>query len=72
LKDHFGFSEYRRGQLEVINALPGAGADLAVFPTDGEKSLCYQLQALALTKAKMSKHEFFGIFEEYRFSDVLR
>jgi ATP-dependent DNA helicase RecQ len=29
------------------------------------------LSSPALTKARLSRHEFFGIFEEYRFADVL-
>ena len=46
LQQHFGFSEFRPGQLDVINALVNKGAALAVFPTGGGKSLCYQLPAL--------------------------
>ena len=47
LKSHFGFSAFRPGQEEVIDALCSRGAALAVFPTGGGKSLCYQLPALA-------------------------
>lgn len=47
LQTHFGFSEFRPGQLEVLEALETQGAALAVFPTGGGKSLCYQLPALA-------------------------
>ena len=46
LKKHFGFGEFRPGQEVVINALHDHGAALAVFPTGGGKSLCYQLPAL--------------------------
>jgi ATP-dependent DNA helicase RecQ len=48
LKSVFGFDEFRAGQREVVEELLGAGKSLAVFPTGGGKSLCYQLPALAL------------------------
>ncbi|HEX9995647.1 MAG TPA: ATP-dependent DNA helicase RecQ [Abditibacterium sp.] len=48
LHQHFGFREFRAGQLEVIEELMTQGRALAVFPTGGGKSLCYQLPALAL------------------------
>jgi ATP-dependent DNA helicase RecQ len=48
LQQHFGFGEFRPGQREVIEALLSQGAALAVFPTGGGKSLCYQLPALSL------------------------
>jgi ATP-dependent DNA helicase RecQ len=48
LERHFNFSRFREGQAEVIRAL-FAGADtIAVMPTGGGKSLCYQLPALLL------------------------
>ena len=46
LQKHFGFSEFRPGQEVVIDALHAHKAALAVFPTGGGKSLCYQLPAL--------------------------
>src|SRR5262249_54144991 len=49
LKAHFGLTAFRRGQREVIDALRTDGAALAVFPTGGGKSLCYQLPALLFT-----------------------
>ncbi|HEY3414605.1 MAG TPA: RecQ family ATP-dependent DNA helicase [Armatimonadota bacterium] len=47
LKSHFGFDAFRPGQEDVINALNEHHAALAVFPTGGGKSLCYQLPALS-------------------------
>src|SRR2546425_5082833 len=47
LEKHFGFTQFRPGQREVIEALESRKAALAVFPTGGGKSLCYQLPALA-------------------------
>jgi len=46
LHDRFGLDSFRPGQREVIDALIQYGAALAVFPTGGGKSLCYQLPAL--------------------------
>ena len=46
LHDRFGLREFRPGQREVIAAVLQHGAALAVFPTGGGKSLCYQLPAL--------------------------
>jgi ATP-dependent DNA helicase RecQ len=48
LRQYFGLPSFRPGQREVIEALLTRGAALAVFPTGGGKSLCYQLPALAL------------------------
>jgi ATP-dependent DNA helicase RecQ len=47
LRHHFGFPDFRPGQREVLDALATHQAALAVFPTGGGKSLCYQLPALA-------------------------
>src|SRR6185369_17625936 len=47
LKERFGFDDFRPGQREVIDALTTHGRALAVFPTGGGKSICYQLPALA-------------------------
>src|SRR4051812_24057254 len=46
LAQYFGFSEFRPGQREAMSALWKHKAALAVFPTGGGKSLCYQLPAL--------------------------
>ncbi len=48
LRGPFGLSQFRPGQREVIEALLRDRAALAVFPTGGGKSLCYQLPALLL------------------------
>ncbi|HEX6369033.1 MAG TPA: DEAD/DEAH box helicase, partial [Longimicrobium sp.] len=48
LLERFGLREFRDGQREVIDCLLGGGGALAVFPTGGGKSLCYQLPALLL------------------------
>src|SRR3954468_12667241 len=48
LSAQFGFESFRPGQERVVEALLAGRAALAVFPTGGGKSLCYQLPALAL------------------------
>jgi ATP-dependent DNA helicase RecQ len=48
LADTFGFSSFRPGQEQVIHTLLAGRSALAVFPTGGGKSLCYQLPALLL------------------------
>lgn len=48
LRERFGLPEFRPGQRRVIDALLERGGALAVFPTGGGKSLCYQLPALLL------------------------
>ena len=46
LQQTFGFSAFRPGQEEVVDALMQGQHVLAVMPTGGGKSLCYQLPAL--------------------------
>src|SRR6476646_5756699 len=48
LRATFGFDDFRPGQRQVCEALLAGKPALAVFPTGGGKSLCYQLPALAL------------------------
>jgi len=48
LQSRFGFASMRAGQEEVVRALLDGRSALAVFPTGGGKSLCYQLPALLL------------------------
>ena len=48
LREHFGFTEARPGQQQVIQHLLDGHSAAAIFPTGGGKSLCYQLPALLL------------------------
>lgn len=48
LKRVFGFGGLRAGQEEVVSVLMEGRGALAIFPTGGGKSLCYQLPALML------------------------
>lgn len=46
LRDIFGFDEFRPGQREIIDAVSSKKNVLAIMPTGGGKSLCFQLPAL--------------------------
>jgi ATP-dependent DNA helicase RecQ len=48
LKDYFGYTRFRPGQEEVIDAVLAGRNVLAVMPTGAGKSLCYQIPALIL------------------------
>ena len=49
LRDVFGYGEFRPGQGEVIEAVLAGKDTLAVMPTGGGKSVCYQVPALLRT-----------------------
>ncbi len=46
LKNRFGLEGFRVGQQEIINSVLAGRDVLAVFPTGGGKSLCYQYPAV--------------------------
>ncbi|MFC7339577.1 ATP-dependent DNA helicase RecQ [Haloferula chungangensis] len=48
LREKFGHGGFRGGQKEVVEGLIEGRSMLAVFPTGGGKSLCYQLPALMI------------------------
>src|SRR5437763_6134511 len=45
---HFGYTEFRPGQREVLGCLLNGKDVLGVFPTGAGKSLTYQLAALMM------------------------
>ena len=46
LKDNFGHSEFRFDQKEIINSVLNGKDTLAIMPTGGGKSICYQVPAI--------------------------
>ncbi len=46
LRETYGYPEFRPGQAEVIDAVLKGRDTLAVMPTGGGKSICYQVPAL--------------------------
>ena len=46
LRDVFGFDDFRPGQKDIVDAVTQGENVLAIMPTGGGKSLCYQLPAL--------------------------
>ncbi|TFB21351.1 DNA helicase RecQ [Filobacillus milosensis] len=48
LNELFGYSSFRPGQEEVINHVFNHDSTLAVMPTGGGKSICYQIPSLVM------------------------
>ncbi|MFC0300045.1 DNA helicase RecQ [Virgibacillus soli] len=48
LKTYFGYEQFRPGQLDVIQRVTSMTNTLAVMPTGGGKSICYQIPGLLL------------------------
>ena len=48
LQQFFGYSSFRKGQQEIIDAILDGKDILAVMPTGAGKSICYQVPALLL------------------------
>ena len=48
LKSFYGYSEFRKGQENIINEIISGNDVVAIMPTGGGKSICYQIPALIL------------------------
>ena len=48
LKDNFGFEKFRPNQEDIINGIIAGQDTMAIMPTGGGKSICFQLPALLL------------------------
>lgn len=48
LKENFGFEKFRPNQEDIINCVITGQDTLAIMPTGGGKSICFQLPALLL------------------------
>jgi ATP-dependent DNA helicase RecQ len=48
LKQHFGYDTFRKGQEAIVRSVLSGRPTIAILPTGGGKSLCYQLPALLL------------------------
>src|SRR5437016_2657245 len=48
LREHFGYQQFRKGQEAIVRSVLSGRPTIAILPTGGGKSLCYQLPALLL------------------------
>ncbi|UOK56892.1 hypothetical protein MGI18_19360 [Bacillus sp. OVS6] len=59
LKRHFGHDTFRTGQENIIIDLIAGNDTIALLPTGGGKSLCYQLPAYILEGTVLIISRFF-------------
>jgi ATP-dependent DNA helicase RecQ len=49
LKEHFGFEQFRNNQEDIIQTVLSGQDTVAIMPTGGGKSICFQLPALLVS-----------------------
>lgn len=49
LQQYFGYSDFREGQLEIITSVLKKRNTLALLPTGGGKSICFQIPGIMLS-----------------------
>ncbi len=49
LKEHWGYGEFRPGQRNIIDSILAGHDTLALLPTGGGKSICFQVPGLLLS-----------------------
>ena len=54
LQDRFKLDDFRAGQRDIIEAIISGKDALAVMPTGGGKSLCFQTPAIAIKGRRLS------------------
>ena len=63
LKSFYGYSEFRKGQEEIINEIISGNDVVAIMPTGGGKSICYQIPALILDGVTVVFHHLFLLWK---------
>lgn len=60
LKRYFGFDSFRPGHEEAVGAVISGRDVMAVMPTGGGKSVCYQLPAMQARHVHPRRHTIEG------------